>query len=46
MKRYLIGGAALLILSGCATQPKVKDEVAQVPQTNRTGGTRCIRAAI
>ena len=33
MKRYLIGGAALLILSGCATQPKVKDEVAQVPQT-------------
>ncbi len=33
MKRILIGGAALLILSACATKPDVVEEVAQVEPT-------------
>jgi len=32
MKRYLIGGAALLILSACATKPDLAEDVAQVEQ--------------
>ena len=34
MKRYLIGGAALLILSACATKPDGSQDIAQAPQTN------------
>jgi len=32
MKRFLIGGAALLVLSACATKPDVTQEVAKAPE--------------